>query len=324
MDGRTITFLIFIAFSMACLALGYAARRRGWLNESVSRPLHLNTLIWLWSPISLVSFWGLPLGGEAGGQLIVLMLAQPVLMIAAAAAMAPLARAIGCTRSQQGVMILAAALSNHGFTLGAYLCYALLEPAADALRYGIAYVTSMQIFMVLIFYPVASRFGIGSGSIGEMMRSSFLTSRAVPLYAAGAGLLLNLSGLPDPQWVIDTGLMEVMFFLAAAGSYAGIGLLLRVGDSLAAWRMHSVVGFIQFIFHPLATIALIGGLVFTGVLVTPLLRDVMIVEALTPTAINVVIAANIFHLDARLGSVLWVTNTFAFCLFVLPLMLWFF
>ena len=322
MDTRTLTFLAFVVFSLACLVLGYTARRRGWVNESLSRPLHLHTLTWLWSPIALLSFWGLPLRGDAGGQLVILLLAQPVLMILAGLVMVPLSRMIGCTRSQQGVMILGAGLSNHGFTLGAYLCYALLEPADDALRYGIAFVTSMQLFMVLIFYPVATRFGIGGGTIGQMLHGSFLTIRAVPLYTALAGLLLNLSGLPDPQWVFDSGLIEVLFFVAAAGSYAGIGLRLRIGDSLGAWKMHGLLAFVQFIFHPLATVALIAALAFSGVVLGPLVRDVMLIQAFTPTAINVVIAANLFHLDARLGSVLWVINTLAFCVLVLPVLIW--
>src|SRR5690349_8821711 len=98
MDGRTIKFLIFIGFSLLSLGVGYAARRRGWLREEASRPIHYYSLLWLWSPVSLLSFWGLPMRGPEGVQLLRLMLVQPLLMVLAALLMAPCARAAGCSR----------------------------------------------------------------------------------------------------------------------------------------------------------------------------------------------------------------------------------
>jgi predicted permease len=324
MGSRTITFLIFITFSLLCLALGYAARRKNWVDEHLSRPLHHFTLTWLWSPVSLLAFWGLDLTGDNGRQVTILMLAQPVLMIVGGAAMVPIMRAIHATRKAEGVMVLAGALSNHGFTLGSFLCYALLSDHDQALRYGIAYVTSMQVFMVIIFYPVASHYGsLEKVSLPRLMADAFLTTRAMPLYNAVIGFLLNLAGSRYPsEWVDGYHVMQVLFFLGAAGSYFGIGLRLRLGDMAGVWKKHVACGLVHFLLMPAWTVFMLWAMPYLGVHPSGLVHDVMVIEAFTPTAINIVIAANLFHLDPRLASVVWLVNTLAFCVAVLPPMLW--
>lgn len=324
-EHRTAIFLIFIVFSQACLALGYLARRRGWLEESASKPMHLWTVTLLWSPVSLLSFWSLPMRGQAGPQLLMIMLAQPVLMLTVAGAMAALARWLGCTRAQTGVLVLGAALSNHGFTLGAYLCYALLDPPAMALQYGIAFVMSMQIFMVLVFFPIANHYGPHDiGSVGRLMFDSLVTIRAMPLYLALVGAALNVLEVPFPRQVEQWHVYEILFFAGAIGSNAGIGLLLRLGDSMKAIRMHGLLALAQFVIHPLATFGLLALLPTLGLVPHDLPFHVLMIESFTPTAINLVITANLFHLDARLASVLWLWNTLAFCLVVLPGVMWFY
>ncbi len=314
MDDATVKFLVFVAFSLACFAGGYGGRRRGWVPEPVSRPVHLHTLIWFWAPVSLISFWRLDLGP----QVAVLMVSQPLLMLFGWAITVPLASWIGCTREQTGVLGIGAAISNHGFTLGAYLCYALLHPGEEALFLAIAYVMSMQLFMVLIFYPVAHHYGPESSRrVGPLIAGSFLTLRAIPLYAAVAGLVLNLAGVSVPALAKRVWFMDVLFFAGAAGAYFGIGLRLRLGDSLRYLRMHAVLAAVKFVAMP-AGAAVVVAVWSVGGLISELASDVMLIEAFTPTAINLVIVANLFHLDARLASSLWLWNTLAFCAVPMP------
>jgi len=48
----------------------------------------------------------------------------------------------------------------------------------------------------------------------------------------------------------------------------------------------------------------------------------VILEAFSPIAINVVIVSNLFGLDARLAAALWLSNTLAFCILPLPVILY--
>jgi predicted permease len=321
-DEKT-RLIVFLAFSLLCLGLGYIARRRKWAPESLSRPIHLHTLVWFWSPVSLLTFWHLPLDDRGATDLMWMMGAQPVLMIASGGLMALLMRRSKAPASQRGVMVLGAALSNHGFTLGAYLCYALLRPPEDALGLGIAYVTSMQVFMVLIFYPVARHYGAEpAGSLARVILDSFWTLRAAPLYAALTGFLLNVTDIHRPDWIEKTQVVHILFFASAAGAYGGIGLRLHMQDWRSHFSRHALLAAIQFGFMPLASLALI--LIATALPAAPssLATSVILVEAFTPTAINMVIVANLFHLDARLASQLWTINTLTFIVVVLPLVIW--
>jgi predicted permease len=321
--NETTRLIVFLAFSLLCLGLGYVARRRNWAPESLSRPIHLHTLIWFWSPVSLLTFWHLPLDERGATDLMWIMGAQPVLMIAGGGLMALLMRRSKAPSPQRGVMVLGAALSNHGFTLGAYLCYALLRPPEDALGLGIAYVTSMQVFMVLIFYPVARHYGAEpAGSLSRVMLDSFWTLRAVPLYAALIGFLLNISGLRRPDWIEQTQIIHLLFFASAAGAYGGIGLRLYMQDWRSNLSRHALLASVQFAFLPLASLALISMAITVPTEPSSLATSVILLEAFTPAAINMVIVANLFHLDARLASQLWTINTLTFIAVVLPLVIW--
>ncbi|MBI1373034.1 MAG: hypothetical protein GC159_09760 [Phycisphaera sp.] len=324
MDPNTVKFLIFVAFSLATFAAGYAWRRKRPDVEKFSRAVHLHTVIWLWSPVTLYAFWTLPLRNATETRdLVTLMLAQPLLMILPAAFMALIVRLMKTSRDQRGVLTLAAALSNHGFTLGAYLCYVMLSPSETAMAYGIAYVTAMQIFMVLIFYPVARHYGPeDSSSIAKLMIGSFLTVRAMPLYLGVVGLVLNLTDVPVPTQINDWRLIDVLFFVAAAGANAGVGMRFRFGDTLNTLRFNAVLAGVQFVLHPLLAVGLMALLVAVGLHPTDLPRHVIILEAFCPTALNTVMVSNLFHLDARLASALWLWNMVIFCVVVLPLVLW--
>jgi predicted permease len=284
--------------------------------------MHLYTVIFAWSPVFLVAFWSLPLSR----QILVLLAVQPIQMLIAWGAAVVVAKWLRCDRGQTGVLILIAALSNQGFTLGAYLCYAVLDPAQQAMSYAIAYVAAMQVFMVVIFYPVARHYGHvpadGTGpSVGRLIAASFIDIRSTPLYAAPVGLLLNVSGVALPAWIGQYHIMEIMFFIGAIGSYAGIGLRLRLGDSRTHLKLHIAAAVIRFVAVPAAILGVIGLLHLSPWAMAPLPRSVLIIECLTPAAIASVIVPNLFGLDARLASVLWLWNTITFSVICLPIIL---
>jgi predicted permease len=279
-------------------------------------------VIWIWSPISLVSFWQLPLEPAV----LAMMALQPAIMLLGWAGAAWTGRALGLPRQQVGVLVICAALSNQGFTLGAYLVYCLFEPAMLAMSYAIAFVTAMQVFMVIIFYPVAKHYGPGDVDqpMARLVLSSFVDVRAMPLYMAVVGLMLNVLGPAIPAWVNESPLLNVGFFIGAAGSYIGIGLRLRLADTLRHVPHHVVLGVVKLGLMPAGTLAMVWALGRTPLALPPLMADVVIISSVCPTAIASVIISNLFHLDARLASVLWLVNTAAFCVLPLPLILmWF-
>jgi len=319
--GETLKFICFALFSAFMLVAANTARRRRWVDEDWSRPLHLHTVVWIWSPVSIISFWNLKLEP----QVITLMVLQPLTMLAGWGLVVLFAKARRMNRDETGVLTLCAALSNQGFTLGAYLCYVLFRPATDAMSYAIAFVTSMQVFMVVIFYPVARHYGPEPNQrIWRLVVGSFLDIRAAPLYAAVAGLILNVLDQPVPGWIETTPVLDVMFFIGAVGSYGGIGLRLRLGDVARYLPHHLGLAAVKFLGMPALALAALFLLDAVGLGLSELAAKVIVVSCFMPSAIASVITPNLFHLDARMASVLWLTNTALFCAVPLPLLLWYF
>ncbi len=254
-----------------------------------------------------------------------MLVIQPVLMVAAAWGMVPLAKAIGCSRPQVGVMALAAGTSNNGFTLGAFLCYSVLDPPEAALAYATAFVTVTSFSIVVLFYPLARHYGqdpSDDGSTLKLILSTFTDLRAMPLYAGITGVILAITQTPFPDVIQQWWLLDVLFYVCSFGAYLGIGLRLRLGDSFALMKHHALLAGVKFVAIPLIAAVL---LVLIGLTPWPLDRlgqQVVRIETAMPVAIMTVMLANLFHLDVRMASALWVWNTVVFIAVPLGVILW--
>lgn len=312
----TFKFLIFATFSMASLWAGYLCRRKGWLHEDASRPIHFHTIAWVWSLVSLLSLWRAPLVAADLG----LVVMQVVIVAAAGYGAIPIARLAGRSREATGVIAVASAGGNLGFTLGAYLCYSVLDDSSRALGYAIAYVSVMQIAAVVLTYPIARHFGTEGGgrSLVLIMVTNFLDLRAMPLYGALAGQLLGMNHVAPPHWIIDAYVMDILFYIGSFGGYFGIGLRLRLGDSFRCIPEHTVLAGMKFLFIPTLTALLLLFLSLTPWTLGPTARDVVLIQSAMPTAIQTVMLANLFHMDVRLASVLWLWNTLLFFVVSMP------
>ncbi len=223
-------------------------------------------------------------------------------------------------------MTIAAAQGNLGFTLGAYVCYTLIDPADEALAYGVAMVSVMQVAGIVLFYPVARHLGEDAGRPGPaewrtlagLVARSLLDVRALMLYGAVLGTLLAALDAPYPDVIDHLYLKDVLFYLGGGLAYFGIGLRLKLGRPLQFLPQQTTLAVTRFAFMPLLVFALLR---LSESLFGPLpttARQVLLVEALMPTAIATVMLSNLFRLDTVLGSALWFWNTVLFCLVPLP------
>jgi len=321
MSHHAIQFLIFVLFGLTSLCTGYTARRRRWLHEDRSRQIHFPTIVWVWSTALLLSLWRIPPRAEN----LWLLAIQPVLMATTAYGMIPLARLIGCTRDQTGIMAIAAGMSNNGFALGAYLCYTLVKPADEALAYGLAFVSIMNASMVLLIYPLARHYGQPpkrDQSVASLVFHSYIDPRAAPMYAAVTGVVLAVMGAPFPEAIARWHLIDILFYLGAFGGYFGIGLRLRLGDSIGYLKHHCLLAVMKFAAAPAIVASVLWLISRTPWPLGTTAIQVAHIESATPTGIITVMLANLFHLDTRLASVAWVWNTLFFIAVPLPIIFW--
>jgi predicted permease len=325
MDPTT-KFILFAVISALGLVGGYTARRRGWMEPKHSRLIHLFTLVVLWSPVFGLAFWRLKIDLD----LALIMLLQPAFMLIGWGVTLIVARIMKIAPKHRGELILCGALANQGITLGAYLCFVLLSPGDEAMGYAIAYVTSMVIFMVIIFYPVAHYYErlkrpIAEGepdtfSLPRMMRESFLSLRGAPLFAGIIGSTLSVLDVDIPDVMNNDTLFSWLLYAGSFAAYFGNALNLRLGDASQLRRLHLALVLIKFMIVPAVFAAvLFGPMKLIGMSQLPI--EVLMLSAFMPTAMNSVIISNLFHLDARMASSLWLTNTLLFFVIPLPVIL---
>ncbi len=320
MDANDTRFAAFVIFSLASAVLGYLCRERRWLPETAARPIHFHTVSWTWTAAGVLALWGIPVKP----QTLWVVLLQVSVVIVPALIMIPIARRIGAARGQIGVLAIAAGVCNIGFTLGGYLCYALVGPDPDASLGIVGAATSvLAVCIILFMYPLALHFGeLDSGqSVGRLILRSLTGPPALPLYGAIVGVGLAVSGVEQPSVIADWHVKDIVLFTLTFGSHLGIGLRLRFRASPGDWKYQLVLALSVFGLTPAITF---GFIALTGLLpwpMDPLAAKVMSVEAFMPAGVSCVMLANIFHLDSRLAASLWLWNTLAFLVLILPVML---
>ncbi|MEM6550822.1 MAG: hypothetical protein AAF750_01600 [Planctomycetota bacterium] len=334
MDPVLVRLVVFLAFSVLSLGLGYGARRSGVVREEVSRGVHWVTVVVVWSLIMVATLWKLPVTPGLWWILVVTPLTVAVPPLVAI----QLARAMKADRGTVGVIAIASAIGNTGYLMGASVCYTLLartdaallgpeeaaKGAADAaMAYGMAVVNVMSICGIFILYPLARRFGEQGATdvpVWRLVMKNFTDPRAAMFYAAGLGAVLSATGVPYPEAVDDWHVKEVLLYLGALGTYFGIGMRLRFGGLWRPVRWHAVVAGFRFGFALVLTAGLLGVGALMGFKPSPLLRDTLLIEAMVPMATQAVIIPNLFGMDAALAARLWVVNTAVFVVVLLPVL----
>ncbi|MEM9021037.1 MAG: hypothetical protein AAGC44_10770 [Planctomycetota bacterium] len=343
MDARTLEFFALAAVSAISIVAGYVSRQRGWVDEDVSRKVHWFTIVVLWSSAGFLTLWHLD---PEPANLWVLAI-EPLLVVIPAFLIIPLAKAIRLKPNQIGVLALAAGLRNSGFALGAFLAYAILPVGSllrqqagpdgvlapdkvdalsiSALAYGMLIVMTMSMAVVIFLFPLVQHFAgqqEGDASLTRLIYKSFIDWKAMLFYAAAAGIALAYLRVPVPPMIEDWHIMKVLIFVGSATAYFGIGLRLHVDQILLHVKSHALVFGVKFLATPLLTLGLLLIARHAGLAPPPgMLEQSFMLIAFMPSAIQTVIFANLFHLDARMAGSVWMINTLIFLVVVLPVIL---
>jgi predicted permease len=298
-------------------AAGYGARRRGWVQESASHGIMTVVAVVGYPLVGFLSVWRIAL---TVGDLLMpaVAMVQVIVLTAIALAAAPL---LLKDKPQRGLLAMAAASGNWGFTMGAFVVYLMF--GVDALGWASIYCIMFTPAMVLVMYPVARHYTSDGGeSLGKLMLHSLLDVRSIGLVGSVAGIALALGHVKYPAALENSPLLDVLMLAIMPVAYFSIGLRLHPAGSLALWRLMTALGVMRFIVSPIVAIGMLWVLDRTAWSMTGLPREVFLLQAFVPTAVTMVAVANMFHLRPREGSLLFVTNTVAYLVVALPLLLW--
>ena len=287
------------------LFLGYIFQRRGIFSDPIASSDRLmKSLIKYVTPaIICIAFWNADFENI---NILTLPILGATLSTILLVVSAPIAALLKLPSGQKGSFITSSMFSNIGYTLGGFLCFALLGEAGFTL--SVIYCLYFGLYFYTIGFYVAEYYSSEKRkSIKEIFKSTFTGSmRLFPLVGIASGLLLNRFGPARPYAL---GLLNGPFMAIATFLYLfGIGLTIRF-SAIKEFKIPCAwMSIIKFIISPAIALtlayimgykSLMGGLPF----------KVMVIESMMPVAILSMILPALFNLDRDLSNSCWIVTT---------------
>jgi len=216
----------------------------------------------------------------------------------------------GLTGRSRQTFLISGTLSNHGFTLGGFLCYMLLGEIG--LGYAIFLVLYFMPYVFGFIFPAARLAGSRNGPGRTRWRDFVLAPQNVPLAALFAAIALGLLDVPRPLIAVP---LTPLMFISIGLYYFTLGITFRGVDIFRSFRPHVCLCLIKFILVPGSVWALLRLSA-----VDTCMQSVIMIQACMSTAIYSVITSLLFDLDERLASAMFVVNTVVCLVVVVPLL----
>lgn len=322
MSPQEIKFVLFWVLNLSALALGYILRKRGLMREEHSRPIHLYTVVILWSASGLLGVWKASLSWA-------LIWYIPVvfgIMLATTCLTAAWAKAARLSREQIGTLAVGGGVANTGATMGVFVCYCLLQPASSALGLASVYTATQGASIAVIGNATARRYGHANTneSMLHLLYRTMTDIRSANFYFAGLGLTLSLAQVPFPRQIVDWHILDAILYAASIGGHFGIGLRLRLrlNDLGDFWKQHVILNVMRYIATPLLVLLILWLINRTPLPLGQLAWEVALIQNAMPAGVSIVMLSNLYALDTRLAGSAWFWNLIVFMTMVMPVLVW--
>ena len=297
------------------LGSGYIAANRLGVQEHLAKKLMTVVLVCLNWPIALMVIWRMQLTT----QLVWLPIVGVILMLTMTAFSAAVFSFFRLEQKARLTLILAGALSNLGYTGGAFVCYALF--GAEGLGLANLYLVLWIPTVYLVFFAIlkARELRMNRNEGGLRLRQ-MLDARCLAIPAVISAIVLNLTDVRFPILVSKLHIIDVFVYAASSLAFFAIGLRIKVSRLRNYVYLYFPLAGVKFIATPTAALALVSLLGLAGRDLSGLVREVIIVLSVTPSAVVMVTISNVFDLDGPLASAIWVVTTGIFAVIVVPVL----
>nr|HID58012.1 hypothetical protein [Desulfobacterales bacterium] len=298
-------FIVFSSIIYIPLFFGWLARKRGYLDEKLSRSLTKWTIVFMESPIILFSFWALDLSNL--GKVFVVPLIAALLSCFCILYGLFFSQRHGHNPLEKGAYVGCACFSNIGITMGSFLAFLML--GERGLRFAVLYFAYFVPFFFTIGFALARRYSSEDVSLTKNIKSFFTDPVSfTPNLAVVLGSILNVCQVE--QFTIIKPLNNTLVYTSTLIYSLAIGLTIHLGRSLYYLKEVFSLGMIKFILSPVTGMGLayIFGL-FSIPDEIPL--KVIFIQSCMPPAIFSLVLSRIFNLNQDLANACWLCLTFA-------------
>ncbi len=133
-------------------------------------------------------------------------------------------------------------------------------------------------------------------------------------------IILNLSRIEIPKAIIKLHIADIFIYAASSLAFFSIGLRITFSRLKNYLPLYFNLSAVKFIITPIVAFLMVKLLTRFGQQIDELSTNVIIVQSLAPPAVFMVMVSNVFGLDSKMGSALWVVTTAIFAAVVVPIL----
>ncbi|HHO77242.1 MAG TPA: hypothetical protein ENN05_12560 [Deltaproteobacteria bacterium] len=304
--SATLRFVIFQLMIIVPFVSGAFIRNRLPYLPGLTKKLIRINLVLIEPPIVLWSIWGLKLSFDV----IMLPISGLFLVLVGMAsgwAFVPVLKLSGKKRAS---FLISSSLANHGFTMGAFLCYLFIGERGLGLSF--IFLSYFMLYVFTVIFPYARMVSTSQCYSLLFLKGFLLNMQNMPLFAVIAGLMLHAAGIERPLIYFP---IDLLIIVSIAIYYFTLGINFAASDIGSSMRENLALSLIKFIMVPAATFFVLSFLKLEDNV-----KTVILIQAFMPAAIYSVVSSVLFDLDTRLASNLFVLNSLVFLMLVLPML----
>ncbi|MGO5131784.1 AEC family transporter [Mitsuokella jalaludinii] len=312
MDNANLRLIFVVTDLIAPLAVGYFLHQRQLVSgEAINKLIRFN-VICIYTILSLLSFWVLPISWSL---LIVPIFGFLLILVPGAIGSFCFARRF-TSWLDRGAYVASAMLANIG-TLGGVCAFILY--AEEGFAYTQIIGTCQNILLVLVIFPMAQYcYMKQSHAIRKTNRlrtfcELFFSINQLSLIGMAAGLLLNASGIARPA--VLGPVFQRLVHIAAWIAMLPVGFLIDFKQVRRYEEKVRSLTALRFLITPI-----LFGVLITLFVKDPVVKGTLFICAFCPTAINAVLTSRIYHLTTDLAVSSFVITTTAFLPVIFPIL----
>ncbi len=297
------------------LIVGYILHRRHLISDEAANRLIRFNVIGVYTLLTLLSFWVLPITQDLAW-----LLPYGMLFILVPGAIGALTFArFHKNLLNRGAYMMNAMISNVG-TLGGVCSFIVY--GENGFAYSQIIAACQNFLLVLVCFPLAQYYhdrhfaSDSTHSVSGNRSQMFLSWNQLSLLGIFIGFCLNIGDVPRPAML--SSFFNGLVHFGAWTALLPVGFLINFSHMRFYYSRIWDLPILRFIIMPLF-IWITSRLIFSD----PTLLHTLLICAASPTAINAVLAARLYKLNVNLAVTAFVTTTALFLLVVFPLMfLW--
>ena len=294
---------------IAPLIVGYFLHRKKLLPEGFTNWLIKFNVIIVYTLLTLLSFWVLPLSRE----LLFLFPFGALYVIVPGAIGALTFAKRHKSLLNRGAYVMSAMLSNIG-TLGGVCAFILYNEEGFAYTQIIG--SCQNILLVLVCFPLAQYYHEKHFAGNQLehktsILKSLFSINQLSILGIAAGLFLNANGIARPEILSD--IFQGLVHFGAWVSLLPVGMLINFSHTKFYYTRVWDLAILRFVIVP-AFIYFASKNFFTDAI----LLNTLFVCAMAPTAINAVLTSRLYKLNVNLAITSFLMTTAAFLLVLFP------